>query len=139
MDRQQSVYVAATRICLFVYVRTYLYLCLCIRVQSQRRKYTCTRGCSARIARSRALKLSLYFIGRAYKSKASASQILEALHTPIQAGDVQNADTCLSVRVYLIGRLVLISTNMHHTCRGYLSMFIAVRIKACIVCFTDNN
>lgn len=30
---------------------------------------------------SRALKLSLYFIGRAYKSKASASQILEALYT----------------------------------------------------------
>lgn len=48
-------------------------------------------------AGSRALKLSLYFIGRAYKSKASANQILEALHTPIHAGDVQNADTCLSV------------------------------------------
>lgn len=43
-------------------------------------------GRSACTAGSRALKLSLYFIGRAYKSKASASQILEALHTLIHAG-----------------------------------------------------
>lgn len=71
-----------------------------------------------RTAESGALKLSLYFIGRAYKSKASASQILEALHTPIRAGDVQNADTYLSVHVYLIGWRVLISTNMHHECQA---------------------
>lgn len=52
--------------------------------------HACTAG-------SGALKLSLYFIGRAYKSKASASQILEALHTRrYTPGDVQNADTCLS-------------------------------------------
>jgi len=49
---------------------------------------------------SRALKLSLYFIGRAYKSKASASQILEDLHTPIRGCDAQNADTCRSIGMF---------------------------------------
>lgn len=52
-----------------------------------------------------ALKLSLYFIGRAYKSKASASQILEALHAPIHGCDVQNADN-LSIYQHVPGPLV---------------------------------
>ena len=98
------------------------------------RRSACTGG-------SGALKLSLYFIGRAYKSKASASQILEALHTRrYTPSDVQNADTCLSR-----SRTPDWPARSHkykhasYTRPGYLSMFIAVRIKACLVCFTDNN
>lgn len=59
--------------------------------------HTHTHTHAPRIFGRRALKLSLYFIGRAYKSKASTSQILEALHTPIRGRDAQNADTCLSI------------------------------------------
>lgn len=102
MDRQQSVYVAAIlrRVCrlqarLWKHTRVPVYTASIrdVNTRSRARHTICKR-----MLEYKALKLSLYFIGRAYKSKASASQILEALHTPICVGDVQNADTWDSIR-----------------------------------------
>lgn len=104
--------------------------CVCVRARPCMNKYVDPRLCARsyvtrmrihvhgpHIFGSRALKLSLYFIGRAYKSKASASQILEALYTANVRGCVmyKTPDTCLSIGIFLICPLARI-IRVHHTC-----------------------